>query len=87
MLEKETDRAVFICYDNYIRNGSLFAGGDLVIAQGKVTNYRQLQRDSARCYMLFILVIIRAYVAKAAADLKGGALNAAEVGRYIIDKL
>lgn len=87
ILEKETDRALFICHDNYVRNGNVFAGGELIPAPNKKSNYRELQRDSARCYLLFILVTIRAYMAKGAADLKAGTLNAAEVARYTIDKL
>jgi hypothetical protein len=87
LLEKETDKAIFICHDNYTRNGSAFTGGDLAVGAGKPTNFRALQRDSARCYLLLILVIIRAYVAKATSDLKQGSLNAAEVARYLIDKL
>lgn len=34
-----------------------------------------------------ILVIIKAYVGKASEDLQKGSMNAAEVGKYIIDKL
>jgi hypothetical protein len=66
-----------------------FGGADPKPLAGidKVTSYRQLQRDSARCYLLLMLVIIKAYLGKAGDELKKGQLNKAEVAHYLIDKL
>lgn len=46
-----------------------------------------MQKDSARCYLLFLLVAVRAYVGKASDDLKKGTFQAAEVGSHLLDKL
>lgn len=70
-LQKETDKAIFICYQNYIHNNCSF-----VLEQEysgipglKKPNYRSLQKDSARCYLLFLLVAVRAYVGQASDEL------------------
>lgn len=88
-LQTETDGAIFVCHDNYTRNGSTFAQQVEIpqVPGQKATNYRSLQRDSARCYLLLILVAIRAYIEKANADLQKGQFKAPEVAKYLIDKL
>ena len=53
----------------------------------KPTNYRSLQRDSARCYLLLLLVAIKAYIGRASEHLQKGSFKAPEVANYLIDKL
>lgn len=86
----DTDLVIFICYNTYLRNGNTFGGADpkpMAGIEKKVTSYRQLQRDSARCYLLLMLVIVKAYLGKASDDLKKGQFKGPEVAYYIIDKL
>ena len=88
-LQTETDLVIFICYDAYLRNQMTFGGADPKPLAGieKVTSYRQLQRDSARCYLLLMLVVVKAYLGKAGDDLKKGQLKKADVAHYVVDKL
>ena len=88
-LQKETDKAIFICYQNYSQNGASFVlqQESAGIPGLKKPNYRSLQKDSARCYLLFLLVAVRAYVGKASDELKKGTFQAEEVGNHLLDKL
>lgn len=87
-LQQETDGAIFVCHDNYTRNGGFGLQFEIPQVPGaKPTNYRSLQRDSARCYLLLLLVAVKAYIGRAGEHLQKGSFKAPEVAQYLIDKL
>lgn len=87
-LSAETDAAIFVCHDNFTRNGGFGLQVEILQVPGvKPTNYRSLQRDSARCYLLLLLVAMKAFIGRAAEQLSSGSFNKPEVAKYLVDKL
>lgn len=80
---------MFICNFNYARNGKTFNQHEQLpqIPSFNNQNYRNLQRDSTRCYILLLGIFLKAYLSKAVEDQKSGKFNKGKVAQYTIDKL
>ena len=88
-IQKEIDIVLFICHFNYVRNGRTFNQQDSPpqIPSHSPMIFRNLQRDSCRCYLLLMCIFIRAYLSKAVEDQKKAKFEKGKVAAYVVDKL
>jgi len=75
---------VFMCYYAWKRNGSKFTMDEKYKAE--MYNYRDIQKDSMRCYLLYIPIHIAKYLVDISAKPKAQ-VNADEVFEFVIYKL
>ena len=49
--------ALLMCYDNFMRNNETFE-----LKDGQVYNYRNIQKDSIRCLLIYITIVMKKFI-------------------------
>lgn len=78
--DSSTETLVYICYNNWIKSGKSFVQPHDCIEK---YNFKSIQKDSMRCYLLYIPVQIRAFICQIQQD----NFDAGQITNFLIQKL